>query len=123
MTIEEYAIENNMSNIDVDVEDTEIDIYVPLLYQLGETNTIQEKILDKLIKNVQIVRDSTKLLVCDFSGYLKKYNDKILDYCNDKSIYIADYEDSYYWLVEQLPSVISGYANNTIYNSFIEILS
>ncbi len=118
MTIEDYAIERD-GYIDIDVTDTEIDIYVAFTYTLGDTSDDQYKILDKLSKNVKIVREDEDLLVCDFSGYIKRFNQKIKEYYNPSEY---DEEDSYLYVVEKLPSIISGYATNETYKDIITIL-
>jgi hypothetical protein len=123
MTLEEYGQQHN-GYIDIDVMDTELDIYVCFTHELGDVNDNQTKILDYLAKKVKIVNEKTDVLICDFSGFFKTYNKVIRDYCVEHKIQNnEDEEESYLWMVEKLPSIISGYANEKTYIDIITILN
>ena len=119
MTISDYALEHD-GEIDIDVTDTELNILVGFTHTLGDNSSIQEKTLNILCENVNVVREEEDFLVCDFSGFFKQYNQQIYDYfMKNRILYIEDVEDSYLELVEWLPSLITGYiTENTCFQIY-----
>jgi len=125
MKIRDYAIEVDDGYFDQDVGDTELDMMVALCYDIHDPlEDNYYKFLDMLARNVEIVSVSGYCACCDFSGWAKQYNDKIVQTMKDNNgNFEYDEDEGYLNFVSDLEALISGYANDSTYKMWIECFS
>lgn len=122
MKIRDYAIEVGNGYFEEDVGDTELDIMVALCYDIHDPlEDNYYKFLDMLARNVEVVSVSDFCACCDFSGWAKKYNDKIVKTMRDHNgNFEFDEDEGYLNFVSDLESLIAGYANESTYKMWLD---
>ena len=122
MLLKNYIEEVCDGYIDKDVSDTEVDIWVALVYDLADGDSEPYyKFIKWLVDHVEVVKDNEDILICNFSKAFKPYNDKLKDFFNmDNSDF--DEEEAYYEAVVNLEPLISGNASDSQYNALLECL-
>ena len=122
MLLREYIEEVCDGYIDKDVADTEVDLWVCMVYDLSDGDSdIYNKFLKWLVDHVEVARDSGDTLICNFSKAFKPYNDKLKDFFNMEYSEF-DEEEAYYEAVVNLEPLISGNATDGQYIKLLECL-
>lgn len=122
MKIKDYAIEVGNGYFEQDVGDTELDMMVALCYDIHDPlEDNYYKFLDMLARNVEVVSVSDFCTCCDFSGWAKKYNDKIVKTMRDHNgNFEFDEDEGYLNFVSDLEALIAGYANESTYKMWLD---
>lgn len=121
MLLKEYIEDVCDGYIDKDVCDSEIDMLVAFVYDLGEESDEYYKFLKWLTDHVKVVRENGDFLICDFSGAFKPYNDKLKTFFNMKRSEFEE-DEAYYEAVVNLEALISGNASLNQYNELLRCL-
>lgn len=122
MLLREYIEEVCDGYIDKDVTDTEVDIWVCLVYNLSDGDSDSYyKFIKWLVDHVEVIRDSDDILICDFSKAFKPYNDKLKHFFNMEYSEFDD-DEAYYEAVTNLEALISGNATTAQYNALLKCL-
>lgn len=126
-TLKEYA-ERHDGMVDMDVTDKDIDMMVAFVYYTDdELDEPYNRFLDMVARNVEIVEEYRNgVLCCDFSGWLKPYNDQLVEaqkkYGWQNIDDEFDEDETFYDFVLWMEGLVSGYASDTTYNRLLEIL-
>lgn len=120
MKLKDYACQLGGGYLDQDVGDNEIDMAVAFCYDIDEDLTDPYfQFLEILAENVEVIRQGSWCLICDFSGFAKKYNDKIAEvlkeYYEPDSFEFDVEEEAYYDFVLLLEGLIAGYTSEDMY--------
>lgn len=126
MTIKEAAEEYFSGEIDIDVCDSEIDMAVAFCYTVGDSSDCYEKFLELLSKNVRVVRyeQNESIMTCDFSGFYRKYRDRLSEWF-DKYMFIRvfDEDEIEYDMVSLTEGLIVGFASESTYESLLKVFA
>lgn len=124
LTIAEVTAKLFDNYLDMDVVDTEIDMMVAFVYDpTDDINIPYHKFLNLLANKVRVVKISDNILTCDFSGYYKRFNDKINDWYESYGGHDEfEGEEGYYDLVVYTEYLIAGYATDETYIELCNIL-
>lgn len=126
MTIKEAAEEYFGGEIDIDVCDSEIDMMVAFCYTIGDTNDCYDKFLELLSKNVRVVRydQNDSVMTCDFSGFYRKYRDKLNEWA-DKYMSIREFDEDEveYDMVLLTEGLVAGFASESTYESLLKVFT
>ena len=128
LTIDQYARDICDGHMDVDVCDEDVDMLVAFCYDVDSIDSEypeMDKFLEKLAKNVKITKEVKNpygsTLVCDFTSYLKPFNEEWKEFFDmDNSEFSED--EAYYEAVDNLEALISGNAGEKTYKAINDIL-
>lgn len=121
MLLRDYITEKCNGYIDMDVTDVDIDLLVAMVYELGDTSDYYDKFLDWLVNHVQVSKEDSDPLICNFSGAFKPFNDKLKEFFDmDNSEF--DEDEAYYEAVVNLEPLISGNASDGLYKKLLDCL-
>ena len=120
MTLREYF---ELHEDDIDVTDTEIDMLVA--FCPDDSNDNYSKFLQLLEDKVTVTKIMDDVLVCDFSGFAKPFNDKIYDLYQQEDWFaeFTDKDEYYYNFVNELEGLIAGYTNDSTYKVWIDLFT
>lgn len=124
LTIAEVTEKLFDNYLDIDVSDTEIDMMVAFVYDpKDDTSDPYFKFLDHLAKHVKVKTIRSDLMICDFSGFYKPFNDKINAWYEKEGGHSEfEGEEGYYDLVLYTEGLVAGYGNNREYTELLEVL-
>lgn len=125
MTIKEAAEEYFNGEIDIDVCDSEIDMTVAFCYTVGDSSNYYEKFLELLSKNVRVVRyeQSESIMTCDFSGFYRKYTDRLSEWYDKHTFFRVNKYEVEYYIVCMTESLIAGVASESAYESLLKVFA
>lgn len=130
-TIAEVARTEFAGYMDVTVLDIDFDMMAAFVYEPAskapDKQDSYDKFIDILARNVRVIDRNDIGLICDFSGYFRKFNDALkassirdanpfyfLELCDD---------DTYYGFVDMLNDLIPGNASFKAYDELLSIFN
>lgn len=128
MKIKDYALTCEGGWLDTDVTDTDIDLLVAFVWDANsKIEDEYDRFLSLLANNVEVkqVPNEKYNMICDFSGYFRKFNDELKKLYDDEGWDIDgdfDEDETYYDLVLCLEGLISGYSSERVYGKLNKIL-
>jgi hypothetical protein len=130
MTIWDYMMEYCDGEMDQDVTDSELDIWVAFCCDSDMENSSDtyDRFITLLAKNVQlsclsdIPETQEGILRCDFSGWAEQFNDKIRETMkkNHGHFQYKEPDGAYLNFVSDLEALISGQANDPTYQMWLD---
>ena len=129
MTIWDYMMEFCDGELDQDVCDTELDIWVCFCCDADMENSSDsyDRFLTLLAKNVQVANNPTEqvdgTLTCKFSDWAEKYNKQIRETMQKNGGYFefTDPDEAYLNFVSDLDALIPGGASDSTYQMWLDV--
>jgi hypothetical protein len=126
-TLYDFMMEYCDGDIDEDVSDTDIDMEVAFSYCMRfNEDTYYDKFMLTMAKRTKITkvsyyRNHIMCLVCNFSEVLKPYNEQFKEFFNMENSEFHE-DEAYYEAVANLEPLFSGFAGESTYKEFYEII-
>ena len=128
MTIWDYMMEYCDGEMDQDVTDSELDIWVAFCCDsdMENSNDSYDRFLVMLAKKVNISDTPTEkvdgILRCDFSGWAEQFNDKIRETMkkNHGNFMYSEPSGAYLNFINDLEALIPGEAGDKTYQMWLD---